>query len=465
MPWPGRALQRLVGAEVRDGEWRLVVVSFANLFLLLAAYYVLKIAREPLILMNGGAVSRSYARGAQAGLLAAAIPAYSWLANRVEPSRLVQWVTSFFVLSLLAFFALGRAGMPVGFAFFVWLGIFSTLAVAQFWSLQTDLMTERDGRRLFPLIAAGGTVGGVLGAQISAHALNRFDPYDLMLLAAAALAGCVALTGVLHQLANKQHRHRDVPMPDRTRDPRGGFTLLLHDRYLMLLGTAVMLLNLINTTGDFMLAELVNEKARGLATAVGRQRFIGGFYADFQTYISVATAVMQLLLVGRLFRVWGVSRCLFLLPAFAVGGYVAAAVVPALAVLATFKVAENSTYYSLQNTLQQALFLPTSVDAKYKAKAAIDTLFVRLGDLGSTALVAAGVHLGLSFAGFAATNIAAALIWLVVVSRLATRYRRAACAHGTMVTAPPAAADDAPPPAQAAASELTTAIARRSVRL
>ena len=142
-----------------------MLLFFANLFLLLTAYYILKVIREPLILLGGGAVRRSYARGMQAALLFLVIPAYSALANRVEPARLVKWIFGVFVLCLVVFFALGNAGVPIGFAFFVWLGIFSTLSIAQFWSLANDIMTESEGKRLFPIIAAGGTIGGILGAR------------------------------------------------------------------------------------------------------------------------------------------------------------------------------------------------------------------------------------------------------------------------------------------------------------
>jgi hypothetical protein len=101
----GRGLERLVGSDVHPGEWRLVLAFFVNLFLLLTAYYILKVVREPLILLGGGAVSRSYARGLQAGLLALVIPAYRILANRVEPARLVKWVDVGVVLP-------ARAGGP-----------------------------------------------------------------------------------------------------------------------------------------------------------------------------------------------------------------------------------------------------------------------------------------------------------------------------------------------------------------
>jgi AAA family ATP:ADP antiporter len=143
-----------------------------------------------------------------------------------------------------------------------------------------------------------------------------------------------------------------------------------------------------------------------------QQAYIAAFYGDFQTAISVLTATTQIFVVARAFKHVGIGTSLMFLPLFALGGYGTAALLPLLPIMATVKVIENSTDYSLQNTVQQALFLPTSRDAKYKAKAAIDTLFVRLGDLGSTGAVVVGSLLGLSTSGYALINAVACACWL-----------------------------------------------------
>ncbi|HEX2658973.1 MAG TPA: Npt1/Npt2 family nucleotide transporter [Polyangia bacterium] len=400
-------------------EWPVVLLFFANLFLLLTAYYILKVIREPLILLGGGAVSRSYARGLQAGLLFLVIPIYGALANRTEPAKLVKWIFAFFVASLGAFFGLGRLNLSIGFPFFVWLGIFSTLSIAQFWSLANDILTESEGKRLFPIIAAGGTLGGILGAQIAARAAKFLHPYHLMLGAATLLAICMWLTHRSHH-AGLGHRERVPDGPPQERDERGGFGLLIGDRYLLLIALSVLVLNFVNTTGDFILAQMVNADAHALPAA-DRKQFIAAFYGDFQTWVSTLTAVVQIVVVGRVFKKVGIGRALLFLPLLAVGGYGAAVFLPLLAVIGTVKVVENSTDYSLQNTIQQALFLPTSRDAKYKAKSAIDTLSVRLGDLASTGLVVVGTTLHLSTKGFALVNVAAGLVWIWLAVNLRQR--------------------------------------------
>ena len=410
-----RSVERLVGAEVRTGEWHMVLLFFANLFLLLAAYYILKVIREPLILLEGGAVHRSYARGLQAVLLLALVPAYGLLANRFEPARLVNWIMGVFVACVGVFVTLGQLGVHVGFAFFVWLGIFSSFALAQFWSLVTDVMTEAEGKRLFPMIAVGGTLGGIFGAQIGARLIDG-HPHQLMLVAASILVSCALLTHITYDVV-AAHRTRRPERPVRPRDRRGGFTLILHDRYLLWIALSVLLLNFANTTGDFVLAQLVNAKALQLPAAV-RSHYIAAFYGDLQTIISVVTAVAQILLVARIFKRTGVDGSLLFLPLFAFAGYATSTLLPLLGLVATVKVVENSTAYSLQNTVQQALFLPTSRDAKYKAKAAIDTLFMRLGDLGSTGVVFIGASSGFSPANFALVNVVISVGWLAVVLRL-----------------------------------------------
>jgi AAA family ATP:ADP antiporter len=222
------------------------------------------------------------------------------------------------------------------------------------------------------------------------------------------------------------------------RDPRGGFALVLGDRYLLLIGVSVVVLNLITATGDYMLAQMVTARAHLLAPAL-RGPFIGAFYGDLQTWVTTLTALVQILFVARAFKAVGIGGALFFMPLLVVTGYGLFAVLPLLATFKAVKVAESTTDYSLQNTIQHALFLPTSVDAKYKAKSAIDTLSKRIGDLGSTALVSLGTYLGFKVLGFAVVNVLAGLLWVwlsVHLRRLQSR----------MVAAPvPTAIPEAPP--------------------
>ena len=111
------------------------------MFLILAAYYLLKTAREIFILSQGGAEVKSYSSAGQALLLLVLIPAYGAFASRVNRERLVTWVTLFFVANIAVFAIAYQAGLSIGIAYFLWIGIFNVMVIAQFWAFANDLFT------------------------------------------------------------------------------------------------------------------------------------------------------------------------------------------------------------------------------------------------------------------------------------------------------------------------------------
>lgn len=415
-----------------------------NLFLVLSVYYILKVVREPLILLEGGVAMRNAARGAQAALLLFLVPLYGWLLNRRPPRTIVTRVLFGFLLSMLAFPLLSWWGVPVGFAFFVWLGIFSITALAQLWSLANDLFSEEAGKRVFSIVAAGGTLGGLLGAQLVALLTRWLDPMQLILLAALIFSLCVLLTRAICALGDTlapDARLANAETP--TTSAHGGFTLILGDPYLLLIAGSVILLNLVNTTGDQVLAMIVQAQSMALGSEE-REQFLMGFYASFQTWVGLLTALMQVLTVARIVRTAGMRTALLAVPVLAFGGYGALALFPALGLIRVLKIVENSAGYSLQNTVQQMLFLPTSRSAKYKAKSATDTFFVRLGDLCSWAVVTVALAAGWGTTTLALVNVVVAALWVVVAALLGRGYaanaarRRAPAPHGPWLGLAPA---------------------------
>lgn len=433
-----RSLQRVIGSDVRPGEGRVVAVFFIDLMLMMTAFYILKVISEPLILAEGGALARSYARGVEAAIVIALLPGYVLLSRYVDPSRLVVWLDSAFALSLVALAVLASVHAHIGFVFFVWLGIFGTLAIAQFWSLANDLFSQTEGLRLFPPVAVGGTLGGIAGAQIAAHGLHWLEPYQLMLAADVLIACCVVLTAIGRRQAKQRRtrrsqepRHSPEPQVEIRRRGTGPLRWLASDPYILLIAASVLLVNLVNTTGEYILADLVsrraNEIARHADNAIrARDAYIASFYGNFRTIVSIVATGLQLALVSRALKRAGLQQALMLLPLLAIVSYGAAAVAPLLGTVVAVKVAENGADYSLNNTVRQALFLPTSRRAKYQAKTAIDMSLVRIGDLGSAALVALGASLSLGVAELAWANVAIAMVWLAVNVKLASRYRAVA---------------------------------------
>ena len=433
---PRSRLENLLAhlADVRAGEGVGALLFALNLFLLLGAYYMLKTAREALILTQGGAEVKSYSSAGQAVLLLALVPLYGAFASRVSRVRLVAGVTLFFASNLAVFIACGKMGLHEGVAFFLWVGVFNLMVVAQLWAFANDVYTQRQGERLFPLLGLGGSLGAWLGAVAATRLIRSAGPYGLMTAAAFLLIGCAGLTVCI----NIRHRAPQEPkareIAERPLGKEGGFQLIFRDCYLMLIAALIVLINVVNTSGEFLLSKLVvAEAARafpGAAMAVARQSFIGEFYGSFFGWVNLTALVLQSFFVSRLFKAIGPGRALFVGPAIAVLGYSVILVAPLLGLVRVLKILDNSCDYSIQNTARQALFLPTSREAKYKAKAAIDSFFWRLGDVLQAGVVYAGSAMGFVLSSFAALNLAFTAIWICVATALAREYKRQSAREG-----------------------------------
>jgi AAA family ATP:ADP antiporter len=389
------------------------------------SYYLLKTVREPLILTQGGAEVKAYSAAVQALLLLAIVPAYGVLASRVSRIRLITWVTLIFVANLALFYAFGVAGVREGVVFFVWVGIFNVFVVAQFWSFANDLYSESRGKRLFPAIAVGGTLGSLVGSQTAAMVMHATGPYRLMLVAAGLLVMYILISRVIHYRAASDAVHFSAGHAKAPLAGTGALELLLRDRYLLLIALLVLLLNIVNNSGEFLLGKLVTADAiRVAGSNIGLQeKIIGEFYGHYEVWYNSVALGLQMFAVSRIFRYAGVRAALFILPGLAIASYSFLLALPILPVIRWLKILENGADYSVQNTTVHALFLPTSREAKYKAKAAIDTFFKRAGDVVEAGVVKVGSSFALGIKGFAVINLALTLVWLAVAFGIARAHR------------------------------------------
>lgn len=410
--------------KVRPGEGAVAVLMLLCVFLILTAYYVMKTAREGLILAGGtfgfgGDELKTYATGAMALLLVGVVPAYGALANRARRIRLISVSYLIVIGSLIVFAVLGRVGVPVGLAFFIWLGLVNVFLIAQFWSYANDIYSEEQGKRLFAIIAVGGSVGAIVGPYIARLA----QTFSLLVIAAVILTGTLALFIVIERMHVRREPDTKASHPI---GGKGGFSLVLHDRYLTLIACMLLVANLVNTTGEYILSNAAREYALALNVSEGERReVIKTFYSDFYLWVNLASFLIQAFLVSRIIDKVGVRWALFVLPIAAFGAYAAIGVVGGLALIRIAKIAENSLDYSLQNTVRQVLFLPTKRSVKYKAKATIDTFFVRFGDTLSAVLVGVGIH-QLGFAGrqLALVNAVLVVAWIAIAVGIAHHHRQ-----------------------------------------
>ena len=415
-------------AEVRPGEGIGALLLAANVFLLLAAYYILKTVREALILTEGGAEIKAYSSAGQALLLLLIIPAYGVLASKVKRDRLITFVTLFFASHIILFYLAGVWGFRVGILFFLWVGIFNLLVIAQFWAFANDHYAKEQGSRLFAIVGIGSSLGAWVGSVQAGRLFPIFGTYGLMLVACGLLLLCVVVKRLLNSFPRAFNKN-SLTIGEQPLKKTGAFRLIRNSRYLFWIAMLMVLVNVVNTTGEFILGKLVVENADrmiagGTVSATQKPEIIGAFYGSFFSWVNLAGMLFQLFLVSRIFKYIGIRGALFILPTIALGGYAFAAVIPLLPILRSVKILENGTDYSIQNTARHALFLRTSREAKYKAKAAIDSFFWRAGDVLAAALVFAGTQLAFTTRAYASINAVLVLLWIAVVVIITREHRK-----------------------------------------
>ena len=381
-----------------------------RLFFILFAYYLMKPVREGLILDGGSAEIRSYALAGQAAMLLILVPFYSHVIKHLQGDRLFHVVTMFLASNIILFYFLGHAGIDIGVSFFIWLGIFSVIQISQFWTMVSDYHCVKKGTSLTSYIAIGGSLGAMVGAAVAKFLFLELGTYGLMLFAAAVLFLTVLIP-------KSKAVERKEPRDDESMTHiLGGLKRVFDNSYLRWIAASVVLLNLINSTGEYILADFV--------TAAKSGDEIGAFYATFYLYVNIATLLLQAFVVRPMYRVVGVGGALMFLAVFNLSMYLSVLAFPVLAWFAIVKMADNSIDYSVANTTKQILFLPLDRFTRYEGMLAINTFFTRFGDLIQGLLIFVVISL-FSFSSMylVGVNIALCLLWLFVTYRVSCRFK------------------------------------------
>ncbi len=451
--------------DVYPGEALTVLLLTLNGFLLFLAYYIIKPLRDALMLESWPAEIKSYLSAAIAVSLIFVVKAFSLIASRFPRQKLITWVTLFFMSNLGIFYVLHLSGVgpgAMGIIFFIWVGIFNLIIVAQFWGFANDLYSEAEGVRLFPLVQFGATFGGFAGGWITKSLTASLGAFQLMLVSAGFLGICILFTWIIHiretrrvklapespqEKSNKEGQENSIeekekkPIKQQAEKPSvgyqekplekgGAFRLVFKSRYLIFIAFFVLLMNFVNTNGVYML-DTVAKSAAGHAIEAGTSggldqgQYLTTFFASFYNIQNLFAMFVQLFLVSRIFKWFGVRTAIFVLPVLALGGYFFISFGAALLLVKWVKALENGLDYSHMNTVRGALFLITTREEKYKAQAVTKTFFHRSGDVLSAAVVFSGsTFLALKIEKFAMINVALVIIWIIIGISLAREHKR-----------------------------------------
>jgi len=413
VPNPSR-LARVVGGAIllEPGEARPLLVSALYFFLLLLSYYLLRPMREAFGVARGADSLPWLMTGTLLAMLVAN-PAFSALVSRLPRRRFIPVAYRFFevnaVLFALALVLFPAAGTWLGYAFYIWLSVFNLFVVSVFWAFMADGFSETQGKRLFSVIAVGGTLGAIAGAWLAGALMTglqafsgrpRLGPPALILLSAVVLEAAVKC---VQTLADRFGMGQEAGGPrEPGPGPLEGLRRVAVSPYLRLISVYLLLFTIASTL-------LYLAQGRIVAAAFKDQAARAAAFARLDLWTNLLTLGVQLFLAGRLIRGAGVPAVLLLLPALTLGGFAALAAWPVFTTLAVFQVARRGLHYAVDRPARETLYIPLEPDDRYKAKPFIDTFVYRGGDLVGVWMPSALAALGLAAAP-AAVGVSA--LWL-----------------------------------------------------
>jgi len=322
---------------IHPDEGLTVFLLLFNIFMIMGAYSILKPLRKGLILTRYEASQEAYLYAAVAILLIFVIKIFSFLSSKVPRNVLIISVTSFFISNLVLFYILGILDTPLsilGIIFWVWLSIFGVFVVAQFWGFSNDIYSEQAGKRLFPIIMIGQNLGAYLGAKATNKLVQPGGPlsvYQLMLLAAAILIISIILTFVIHKREVNRIKHKVATQAaekdsineteEKPLQKGGGFRLVLKSRYLIFVAFMILMLNYVNTTGEFIRSAVWKQTADEAkvagkieATEEATSQYLTKIESGFNEMVNLIGMLIQLFLVSRIFKWFGVRGAILFLP-------------------------------------------------------------------------------------------------------------------------------------------------------
>ena len=405
-----RLLRRFL--DVKPAEIRALGWSWLYIFSVLSSYYILRPVRDDMGVAGGIENLPWLFTGTLAGMIAVN-PPFAALVARLPRIRFIAIAYRFFISNLLIFaFLLNAASAEqniwLGRVFFIWTSIFNLFVVSVFWALMVDVYDSEQSKRLFGFIAAGATLGGIVGSSITASLAKQVSPVYLLLISAALVE--VAVFGVRRLSSLSQALSRQPAMRSDEATIGGsvfsGVTHALKSPYLINVSIYILLFTITSTFLYFQQAEIARQSFadRGARTA---------FFARIDLWVNILTLGAQLFLTHRLLRRAGVAVTLAILPALSILGFGTLASMPTIAVLVGYQVLRRAGNFAFARPTREVLFTVVPREDKYKAKSFIDTVVYRLGDqLGAWSYAGLGL-LGAGMTGIALVAVPISCAWLV----------------------------------------------------
>ena len=430
-------LRRL--AAVEPGEMRALFWSFIYFFALLCSYYIIRPMRDEMGIAGGVGKLQWMFTGTFLVMLAA-VPLFGWVAKRFPVRQFLPYVYYFFIANLISFFILFKTDFThayVARAFFIWASVFNLFIVSVFWSFMTDIFNNEQARRLFGVIAAGGTAGALTGPVLTAALINPLGPANMLLISVSFL---VLAVWCIHRIVAWKnstgiYSSQDVAQhPEKEFSSKGqaigggifaGIRLVFSSSYLAGICFLILLYTTLATFLYFQQAQIVRDSFSDSASRTA-------IFAAMDFSVNLLTIVAQLLLTSRIVRKWGLSWALALIPLLLGFGFLLLGMMPMLSILIAVQVLRRAGNYAVMKPAREMLYVVLGKEEKYKAKNFIDTVVYRGGDAVSAWAYAGLQAAGISLGGIAWVAVPLAAWWAWISFKLGKRQTQLATTNTGM---------------------------------
>ena len=392
-------------------EMKATLSSFAFVFVLMAAYYILRPVRDAMA-SDWSDAEVSFLWTLNFFASAAVVALYGIAVSRIKFQKLVPGVYAFFGLSFLFFYAavnvVGDRTL-VDKTFYVWVSVFSLFHVSVFWSFMSDIYTKQQAGRLFGFIASGASAGALLGPAIPALFAGTLGTDTLLLIAAVMLLIPIVLTIYLGRLKITDLHNEDVKADLSAAkiggNPFAGFKMFLTDPYLLAIGVFILLYTSISSFIYFEQKNLLAIYDRETRTQI---------LGSLDWLVNLLTFVIAIFGTSRLVTKFGMATTLAIIPVFIIGGMLLLAASPIITVVLALQVARRAGNYAITRPGREILFTSVDRETRFKAKPVIDIVVYRGGDmLNAWAFTALTAGLGLGLGAVALVGALIATLWAI----------------------------------------------------
>ena len=421
----GTALYGLLARlNVRPREARVLLVAWLYVVTLFMAYYMLRPLRDE-IGAAGGVRNLPWLFVGTLGAMLALSPLFGWLVQRWPRERFIALSYRFFALHLLLFalvFGGAESGARAVWAervFFIWVSVFNLFVVSVVWSLMSDVFSSEQGKRLFGILAAGATVGGIIGPALVKTLSARVSHWQWLLLAAALLEAAVWMARRVSRSGGGRVQGDAGQKEGRNigGSAWAGFERTLKSPYLMGISAFILLYSITSTLLYFQQAEIVNANFTGRAARTA-------FFAQIDLWVNSLTLGFQLFITGRLMQRLGIAFTLGALPLVSMAGFGLLASFPILGVFVLVQVGRRVSNFALARPSREVLFTQAPREDRYKAKNFIDTVVYRSGDqIGAWGYAGLSAGLGLSLSAISWLAVPLCFVWLLLALWLGRKAR------------------------------------------